>query len=163
MAPHAKLKETPLAPKPLHSLPKLDTAEDTPHDESAAHYIIPNTTNRKNDDAKITVTRHLPHTTQVSELTAPNVLITHRRHDERYTMKARGTAATTLYTWPTWGTSYNPPSITPPPGPPPSTRHTAQTREPNTQACTLPPKRASTNTTQDARPTPSTTTRPSPA
>ena len=31
------------------------------------------------------------------------VLITHRRHDERYTIQAEGTAATTLYTWATRG------------------------------------------------------------
>ena len=76
--------------------------EHTPHDEWATHYIIPHTTTRKNDAAKITITRHLPHTTQVYELTAPNVLVTHRRHDERYTIQAEGAAAITLYTWTTW-------------------------------------------------------------
>ena len=90
-------------PKPLHPPLKLDTAEHTPHDEWAAHYIIPQTTIRKNDAAKITVTRYLPHTAEVYELTAPNVLFTHRRHDERYTIQAEGTAATTLYTWATRG------------------------------------------------------------
>ena len=82
---------------------KLDTEEDTPHHEWAAHYIIPHTTNRKKYAAKILVTRHFPHTTQVYEVTAPNVIITHRRHDEGYTIQAEGTAATTLYTWATWG------------------------------------------------------------
>ena len=75
--------------------------EHTPHDEWATHYIIPHTTTRENDAAKITVTRHLPHTTQVYELTAPNVFVTHRRHDEGYTIQAEGAAVTTLYTWTT--------------------------------------------------------------
>ena len=48
-------------------------------------------------------TRQLPHTAQVYELTAPNVVITHRRHDERYTIQAEGTAANDLYTWATRG------------------------------------------------------------
>ena len=73
-----------------HSTPplKLDPTEHAPQDEWATHYIIPHTTTRKNDAAKITVSRHLPHTTQVYELTAPNVLVTRRRHDERYTIQA---------------------------------------------------------------------------
>ena len=62
---------------------------------------VPHTTTCKNDAAKITVTRHLPHTTQVYQLTAPNVLVTHRRYDERYTIQAEGATATTLYTWTT--------------------------------------------------------------
>ena len=33
------------------------------------------------------------------ELTAPNVLVTHCRHDERYTIQAERTAVATLYTW----------------------------------------------------------------
>ena len=103
MAPHAKPREKPPSPKPLHPPLKLDAKEHTPHDEWATHYIIPHTTTRKNDAAKITVTRHLPHTTQVYELTAPNVLVTRRRHDERYTIQAEGAAATTLYTWATRG------------------------------------------------------------
>ena len=37
------------------------------------------------------------------ELTAPNFLVTHRRHDKRYTIQAEGTAATTLCTWTTGG------------------------------------------------------------
>ena len=82
VAPHAKAQEKPSSPKQLHPL-KLDTEEHTPHDEWATHYIIPHTTTRKKDAAKITITRHLPHTTKVYELTAPNVLVTHRRHDER--------------------------------------------------------------------------------
>ena len=44
----------------------------------AINYIIPHTTTRKKDTAKITVTRHLPHTTQVYQLTAPNNLVSHR-------------------------------------------------------------------------------------
>ena len=103
VAPHAKSQEKPPAPKPLHPPVKLDMAEDTPHNEWAAHYIIPHTTTRKNDAAMITVTRHLPRTTQVYELAAPNVLLTHRQHDVRYTIQAEGAAATTLYTWVTWG------------------------------------------------------------
>ena len=87
----------------LHPPPKLDTTEHTPQDEWATHYIIPHTTTRKNDAAKITVTRHLPHTTQVYELTAPTVLVTRRLHDERYTIQAEGAAAATLYTWATRG------------------------------------------------------------
>ena len=77
--------------------------EHAPHDEWATHYIIPHTRTRKNDAAKITVIRHVPHTTQVYELTAPSVLVTHSRHDERYTIQAEETAATTLYTWTTRG------------------------------------------------------------
>ena len=57
----------------------------------------------KKDAAKITITRHLPHTTHVYELTAPNLLVTRRRHDERWTIQAEGAAATTLYTWATRG------------------------------------------------------------
>ena len=34
---------------------------------------------------------------------APNVLVTHRRHDEQYNIQAKGTAVTTLYTWTTRG------------------------------------------------------------
>ena len=85
--PHAKAQEKPPTPKPLHPPLKLDTTEYAPQEEWATHYIIPHTTTRKNDAAKIAVTRHLPHTTQVYELTAPNVLVTRRRHDERYTKK----------------------------------------------------------------------------
>ena len=106
MAPHAKAQEKPPSLKPLHPPLKLDTKEHTPHDEWATHYIIPDTTTRKNDAAKITVTRHLPHgphTTQVYELTAPNILVTHRRRDERYTIQAQGAAATILYTGTTRG------------------------------------------------------------
>ena len=103
VAPHAKGQDKPPTPKPLHPPLKLDPTEHTPQDEWATHYIIPHTTTRKNDAAKITVTRHLPHTTQVYELTAPNVLVTRRRHDERYTIQAEGAAATTLYTWATRG------------------------------------------------------------
>ena len=101
VAPHAKAQEKLPSPKPLHPPLKLDTKEHTPHNEWATHYIIPHTTTRKNDAAKITITCHLPHTTQVYELTAPNVLLTHRRHDERYTIQAEGAAATSLYTWTT--------------------------------------------------------------
>ena len=101
VAPHAKAQEKPPSPKPLHPPLKLDTMDHTPHDESATHYIMPHTTTRKNDAAKITITRHLPHTTQVYELKAPNVVVTHCRHDERYTIQAEGAAATTLYTWTT--------------------------------------------------------------
>ena len=36
-------------------------------------------------------------------MTAPNVLVTRRRHDEQYTIQAEGAAATTLYTWATGG------------------------------------------------------------
>ena len=75
----------------------------TPHDEWATHYIIHHTTTRKNDAAKMDVTRHLPHNTQVYELKAPKDLVTCRRHDERYTIQAEGVAATTLYTWATRG------------------------------------------------------------
>ena len=103
VAPHAKAQDEPPTPKPLHPPLKLEPTEHTPQDEWATHYIIPHTTTRKNDAAKITVTRHLPHTTQVYELTAPNVLVTRRRHDERYTIQAEGAAATTLYTWATRG------------------------------------------------------------
>ena len=103
VAPHAKAQEKPPSPKPLQPPLKLDAKEHTPHDGWATHYIIPPTTTRKNDAAKITVTRHLPHTTQVYELTAPNVLVTRRRHDEPYTIQAEGAAATTLYTWATGG------------------------------------------------------------
>ena len=98
VAPHAKSREKPPAQKPLHPSLKLDTAEDTVCDDWEAKYIIPHTTTRKNNAAKITVARQLPHTTQVYEVTAPNVLITHRRHDKRYTIQAKATAATTLYT-----------------------------------------------------------------
>ena len=101
MAPQAKAQEKPPSPKPLHPQLKLDTQDHTPHDQWATHYIIPPTTTRKNDAAKITVTRHLPHTTRVYELTAPNVLLTRRRHNEQYTIQAGGAAATTLYTWAT--------------------------------------------------------------
>ena len=101
VAPHAKAQEKPQSPKQLHPPLKLDTKEHTLHDKWATHYIIPHTTTRRNDAAKITVTRHLPHTTQPYELTAPSVLVTHRRHDERYTIQAEGAAATTLYTWTT--------------------------------------------------------------
>ena len=101
LAPHAKAQDKPPSPKRLHPPLKLDTIEHTPHDKWATHYIIPHPTTRKNDAAKITITRHLPHTTQVYELTAPNVLVTHRRHHERYTIQAEGAAATTLYTWTT--------------------------------------------------------------
>ena len=103
VAPHAKGQDKPLTPKRLHPPLKLDPTEHTPQDEWVTHYIIPHTITRKNDAAKITVTRHLPHTTQVYELTAPNVLVTRRRHDERYTIQAEGAAATTLYTWATRG------------------------------------------------------------
>ena len=96
-APHAKAREKPPSPKPLHPPLKLDMREHTLLDKWATHYIIPHTTTRKNDAAKINVTRHRPHTTQVYELTAPNVLVTHRRHDERYTIQAQGTAATLLH------------------------------------------------------------------
>ena len=60
MAPHAKAQEKPQAPNPLRPRVKLDTAEHTRHDEWAAHYIIPQTATRKNNTAKITVTRHPP-------------------------------------------------------------------------------------------------------
>ena len=82
VAPHAKAQEKPRTPKPLHPQLKLDATEHTPQDKWATHYIIPHTTTRKNDAAKITVTRHLPHTTQVYELTAPKNLVTRRQHDE---------------------------------------------------------------------------------
>ena len=39
----------------------------------------------------------------LEKLTAPNVLVTRRRHDERYTIQAEGAAAPTLYTWATRG------------------------------------------------------------
>ena len=103
VAPQAKAHEKPPASKLLHPPLKLDTGGHTPHDEWAAHYIIPHTTTRKNNAAKITVTRNLPHTTQVYELTAPDVLVIYRRQDERYTIQTQGTAATTLYTWATRG------------------------------------------------------------
>ena len=103
VAPHTKSQDKPPAPKPLHPPLKLDTTEDARHDDWAAHYIIPHSTTRKKDAAKITVTGHLPHTTKVYERTAPNVLITHRRHDERYTVQAEETAAAILYTWATQG------------------------------------------------------------
>ena len=101
VVPHAKAQEKPPTPKPLQPRLKLVTTEHTPQDEWATHYIIPHTTTRKNDATKITVTRHLTQTTQVYELTAPNVLVTRRRHDERYTIQAEGAAAATLYTWAT--------------------------------------------------------------
>ena len=101
VAPHAKAQEKPPKPKPLHPPLELDRTEDTPQDEWATDYIIPHTSSRKKDAAMITVTRHLPHTTQVYELTDPNVLVT--RHDERYTIQAEGAAAATLYTWATGG------------------------------------------------------------
>ena len=135
LGPHSKAQEKPQSPKPPHPPLKLDTVSYAPHDQLVTHYIIPHTTTRKKDAAKITVTRHLPHTTQVYELTARNVLITHRRRDERYTIQAEGTAATTLYMWTRRGGL---------PGPPPSTRQTARTRSPNTQAYTLPPTMPST-------------------
>ena len=103
VAPHAKAQEKPPAPKPLYPPLKLDTAEHSPPDEWAAHYIIHHTTTRTNEAAQITVTRHLPHTTQVYELTAADVLVTHRLRDERYTIQAEGTAATTLFTSTTRG------------------------------------------------------------
>ena len=103
MAPDAKAHDKPPLPNPIRPQVTLDTREHTPHDEGATHYIIPHTITRKNDAARMTVTRHLPRTTQVYELTAPNVLVTHRRHDERYTIQAEGAAATTLYTWTTQG------------------------------------------------------------
>ena len=103
VAPHAEAQDKPPTPKPAHPPLKLDPTEHTPQEEWATHYIIPHTTTCKNDAAKITVTRHLPHTGQVYELTAPNVLVTRRRHDERYTIQAEGAAATTLYTWATRG------------------------------------------------------------
>ena len=161
VAPHAKGQANPPTPKPLHTPLKLDLTKRTPQDEWATHYIIPHTTIRKNDAAKITVTRHLPHTTQVYELTAPNVLVTRCRNDERYTIQAEGAVVTTLYTWATRGNLPHP--TTPPPGPPPSTQETAHTKSPNTQVCTPPPRRPSTDTKRGARPAPSTTTTPSPA
>ena len=103
MVPHAKAQEKPPTPKPLHHPLKVDTTEHTPQDDWATHYVIPHTTTRKNDAAKITVSRRLPYTTQVYELTAPNVLVTRRQHDERYTIQAEGAAAATLYTWATRG------------------------------------------------------------
>ena len=103
VVPHARAQEKPPSLKPLHPPLKLKTVEHAPPDEWATHYIISHTTTRKNDAAKITVTRHLLHTTRVYELTAPNVLVTHRRHDDRYIKQAEGTAATTLYTWTTRG------------------------------------------------------------
>ena len=103
VAPHAKAQDKPPTPKPLHPPLKLDPTEHTPQKERGTHYIILHTTTRKNDAAKIIVTHHLPHTTQVYELTAPNVLVTLRRHDERYTIQAEGAAATGLYTWATRG------------------------------------------------------------
>ena len=103
VAMHAKAREGPPVPKPLHPRIKLDTAEHTPHDEWAAHYIIPRNTNRKSDAAKITVTRQLPYTRQVYELTAPNILVTHRQHAEGYSIQAEGSTAASLYTWATRG------------------------------------------------------------
>ena len=163
VAPHAKAQERPPTPKPHHPPLKLDTTEHTPQDEWATHYIIPHTTTRRNDAAKITVTRHLPHTTQVYELTAPNVLVTRRRHDERYTIQAEGAAAASLYTWATRGDLPHPTLNQAPSWPIPF--HTADrpTRSPNTQVYTPPPKRPSTDTMRGARPAPSTTTTPSPA
>ena len=98
VAPHAKAQEKPPTPKPLQPPLKLDATEHTPQEERATHYII-----RRNDPAKIIVTRHLPHTTQMYELTAPDVLVTRRRHHERYTIQAEGAAAATLYTSATRG------------------------------------------------------------
>ena len=103
LAPHAKAEEKPPTPKPLQPPLKLHATEHTPQDEWGTHYIIPHTTTRKNEAAKITVTRHPPHTTQVYELTGPNVLVTRRRHDVRYTIQAEGAAAANLYTWATRG------------------------------------------------------------
>ena len=103
VAPHAKAQEKPPSPKTLQPPLKLDTVERTSHEEWVTHYLIPHTTTRKHNAAKITVSRHLPHTTQVYDLTAPNVLVTHRRHDEQYTIQAERTAATTLYKWTTRG------------------------------------------------------------
>ena len=100
---HAKSQKKPRALKMLRPPLKLGTAEHTPHDEWAAHYIIPHTTIRKKDAARITVTGLLCHSPRVYELTAPNVLITQCGHDERYTIQAEGTATTTLYTWATRG------------------------------------------------------------
>ena len=119
VAPHAKAQERPRAPKPLHPPLKLHTAKWTPHNKWATHYIICHTINRENDTAKITVTRNLPHTTQAYELTAPSVLVTHRRRNERYTIQVGRTAATTLYMWATRGDlplptlNHNPSSPTP--------------------------------------------------
>ena len=158
VAPHAEAQDKPPTPKPLQPPLKLDPTEHTPQDEWATHYIIPHTTTCKNDAAKITVTRHLPHTTQVYELTAPNVLVTRRRHDEPYTIQAEGAAATTLYTWATRGDLPHPTLHHAP-----SAQQTAPTRSPNTQVCTPPPRRPSTDTMRGARPPPSTTTTPSPA
>ena len=103
VASQVKAQEKPPSPKPLQPPLMLVTMEHSPHDEWATQYIIPYTTICKNDAAKITVTRHLPHTTQVYQLTAPNLLVTHRRHNERYTIQAEGAAATTLWTWTTHG------------------------------------------------------------
>ena len=97
VAPQAKSQDKPPAPKPLHPPLKLDTAEETPNDDEAAHYIIPQATNCTKDAANVTFTRHLPLTTQVYELMAPNVPSTHQRHDEWYTKQAKGKPATTLY------------------------------------------------------------------
>ena len=103
VAPHTKVQEKPPSPKLLQRPLKLDTVGHTLHNEWATHYIIPHTTTRKNNATKITVSRQLHHTTQVYELTASNVLVTHRRHDERHTIQAEGTGATSLYTWTTRG------------------------------------------------------------
>ena len=59
-----------------HSTPNSNSTQrgKTAHDEWAARYIVRHNTTCKNNATKITVTRHLPNTTQVCELTALNVL-----------------------------------------------------------------------------------------
>ena len=59
VAPHVKAQEKLRALQPQI---KLDTVEHTPHNEWATHYIMPHTTTRKNNAAKITVSRQLSHT-----------------------------------------------------------------------------------------------------
>ena len=78
VAPHAKGQEKTPARRPLHPPLKLDAEGETTRDEWAAQYIVWHAIPRQKDAAEITVTHHITHTTRVYELTAPNVLITHR-------------------------------------------------------------------------------------
>ena len=159
VALHAQGQEKPPIPKPLHPPLKLDAGGEPPQDKWAVRYIVPHTTTRKKDAAKITVTRHLPHTTQVYELTAPNVLVTHRQHDERYTIKSEGTATTTLYTWATRGDLPHLALHHTPCWPTPFHKQTAPTRNPSTpREYTPTPKKPNTDTMHDERPAPSTRT-----
>ena len=85
VATHAQGEETPPTPKRLHPSLKQDALDESKHEQWAVHYIVPLRTTRNNEAAKITVTCHLPHTTEVCEPTARNVLVTHRQNEELYT------------------------------------------------------------------------------